>query len=81
MGKSPKNRYEEKIHDQALINYIVYYEKSFDDYLIKSGNKDGKIITLGIVKKRFEIDSEDNFLNEDGKIAAVTHQYDRLDYF
>ena len=79
--KAKKDPYEINIHDQALINYIVYYEKAFDGCLIKSGNKNGKIITLGIVKKKFEIDSENNILNEDGVIAAMAHQYDRLDYF
>ena len=79
--KAKIDPYEVKIHDQALINYIVYYEKVFDDCLIKSENKEGKIITLGIVKKKFEIDSEDNILNEDGEIASLAHQYNRLDYF
>ena len=66
-------------HDQTVFNYIIYVEKKFDDCLLKTENKDGNVLTLGIVKnKNISLDSEDNILNENGDIVALVHQYERL---
>ena len=75
LEKGPSNV---KLHDQTALNYIIYYEKIFDDCLIKTENKDGYILTLLLAKnKTFSFDSEDNLLNEKGEIVAIVHQYDR----
>ena len=70
-----------KLHDQSIISYIVYIEKIFDDCLIKSGYKDGYVLTIGRRKTNVSLDSEGNILNEKGEIAAVLHQYDRVEYY
>ena len=70
-----------KLHDQSIISYIVYIEKIFDDCLIKSGYKDGYVLTIGRRKTNVSLDSEGNILNEKGEIAAVVHQYDRVEYY
>ena len=63
--------------EQGIANYIIYYEKKFKNYLIKSDNY-GPIITIGLSKPESVIvDSEDNILNFKGEIAAIIHQYDR----
>lgn len=73
--------FDKKLHDQSVANYIIYQEKFFDDCLRKSENKNGYILTLGVTKKdNFTIDSKGNILNENGKIAAIVHQYDRKGY-
>lgn len=64
--------------EQAVGNYIIYYEKIFDDCLIKSNNKDGYVMTIGLTKRQnIFLDSQNNILNGKGEIAAVIHQYDR----
>ena len=70
--------FHRKLHDQVVVNYVIYIEKLFDDCLKKSENKDGKIITIGFIKKNVSLDSEDNILNENGEIAALVHQYERV---
>ena len=70
--------YNQRIHDQTVLNYIIYIEKTFDDCLIRSEYKDGYILTLGLVKKNISFDSENNILNDKGEIAALVHQYDRI---
>ena len=63
--------------EQGIANYIIYYEKKFKNYLIKSDNY-GPIITIGLSKpENVIVDSEDNILNFKGEIAAIIHQYDR----
>ena len=71
--------YNLKIHDQTMLNYIIYIEKNFDDCLIKTENKDGKILTLAL-GRNISLDSEDNVLSKNGEIAPLVHQYDRLRY-
>ena len=64
--------------EQAVGNYIIYYEKKFNDCLVKSTNKDGYIMTLARTKREnIILDSKNNILNGKGEIAAVIHQYDR----
>ena len=70
--------FSRKLHDQSIVNYIVCVEKIFDDCLKKSENKDGNIITIGLIKKNVSLDSEDNILNEKGEIASLVHQYERV---
>ena len=65
--------------DQSILNYIIYHLKLFDDNIIKSNNKEGPLMTIGITiyRKNICLDSEYNILNDKGQIAAVVHQYDR----
>ena len=79
--EAKKNPSVVEINDQAIINYVVYVEKIFDDCLIKSGYKDGYVLTIGRRKTNVSLDSEGNILNEKGEIAAVVHQYDRVEYY
>ena len=63
--------------EQGIANYIFYYEKMFNNFIIKSDNY-GPIMTIGLTKKeKIIIDSNDNILNFQGEVAAVIHQYDR----
>ena len=63
--------------EQGIANYIFYYEKMFNNCLIKSDNY-GPVMTIGLSKtENVTVDSQDNILNFKGEIAAVIHQYDR----
>lgn len=63
--------------DQGIGNYLFYYEKIFNNCLIKSDNF-GPVINIGFTKREnIILDSNDNILNFKGKIASVIHQYDR----
>ena len=53
----------------------------FKDCLIKSDNKNGYVMTIGLTNNtNIILDHENNILNGKGKIAAVIHQYDRKPY-
>ena len=70
-----------KVIEQAVGNYIIYHDKMFNDCLIKSGNKDGLIMTVKLTNnKHIYFDLNDNVLNMKGEVAAVVHQYDRKPY-
>jgi hypothetical protein len=70
-----------KVIEQAVFNYLIYHDKLFHDCLIKSDNKNGFVMTIGLTNKtNIRLDHENNVLNGRGKIAAVIHQYDRKDY-
>ena len=70
-----------KVVDQAVLNYLIYHEKLFRNCLIKSDNKNGFVMTIGLTNKmNIKLDYENNVLNGKEKIAAVIHQYDRKDY-
>ena len=72
-----KSKIKELI-EQAVANFIIYHDKMFDDCLIKSENKDGLLMTIGLTKEEnIYFNLEDNLVNGNGKIAAVIHQYDR----
>lgn len=63
--------------DQSIMNYLIYYEKKFKEYMIFSDNF-GPVITLGLTKREYiNIDIENNILNFNGKVASIVHQYDR----
>lgn len=63
--------------EQGIANYIFYYEKMFNNCLIKSDNY-GPVMTIGLSNsENVTFDSQDNILNLKGEIAAVIHQYDR----
>ena len=67
-----------KVIEQAVTNYIIYHDKMFNNCLLKSDNKDGRVMTIGLTRsKDIKLDSENNILNGKGEIAAVIHQYDR----
>ena len=63
--------------EQGIANYMFYYDKIFENYLVKSDNY-GPVMTLGITKREnIVLDSENNVLNFKGEKAAIIHQYDR----
>ena len=65
------------INDQGAINYLIYYKKLLNDSIIISDNT-GPIIALGVTgTNKILLDSNNNVLNNKGKIAAVVHKYDR----
>lgn len=75
---SSKWSMDNKVIEQAVTNYLIYHERLFNDYLIKSDNKDGKIMTIGVTRsENIFLDIENNILNGKGEKAAVIHQYDR----
>ena len=66
------------VMDQAVVNYLIYYDKKFNDCLIKSETRDGPVMTIGLTNRELLIlDSDNNILNVKGEIACVVHQYDR----
>ena len=62
--------------DQPPANYLIYHKQLFNDCLVKSENKDGAVMTIGLASN-LKFDSEDNLLNFKGEIASVIHQYER----
>ena len=75
-----KTIYEKKTRaaDQGILNYLIYYEKLFNDSLIIKDNYNGYIMIIGGTERtRLNLDNDDNILNYNGQIAAVVHQYDR----
>ena len=63
--------------DQGIGNYLFYYERIFNDCLIKSDNF-GPVMTVGLTtRQNIILDLDDNILNFKREIAAVVHQYDR----
>ena len=70
-----KVRFNKNSTDQGIGNYLFYYEKFLNDYLIKSDNF-GPVMTIGATKKSdIHLDSNDNILTFKGEIASVIHQY------
>ena len=66
------------IIEQAVTDYLIYHYKMFKNCLLKSDSKDGRVMTIGLIKPEdIRIDSQNNILNGNGEIAAVIHQYDR----
>ncbi|MBQ7155612.1 MAG: hypothetical protein IJR85_08685 [Synergistaceae bacterium] len=64
--------------EQGIGNYIIYHDKMFADVISTSTNYDGYVMTIGLTAaKEINVDSNGNFLNGKGEIAAVVHQYDR----
>ena len=65
------------INGQGAINYLIYYKKLLNDSIIISDNT-GPIMALGVTgTNKILLDSNNNVLNNKGKIAAVVHKYDR----
>ena len=65
------------VFDQGAINYLIYYKQILKDSIIKSDNN-GPIMTICVTKRdKISLDSDNNVLNFQGKVAAVVHQYDR----
>jgi len=63
--------------EQAIGNYIIYYDKLFKNLIVKSDNF-GPVMTLARTKREnIILDSENNIINFRGEKAAVIHQYDR----
>ena len=72
-----KSSYSFTILDQSSETYLIYHKSMFNDCIITSDIYSGPVMTVGLSKKNFSYDSEDNLLNFKGDIAAVIHQYDR----
>ena len=69
---------KKKVIEQSVCNYLIYHDKLFNECLIKSDNKDGYVMTIGMTNRTdIKFDSDNNLLNGNGKIAGVVHQYDR----
>ena len=63
--------------EQGIANYMIYYEKLFGKYILKSDNY-GPVMTLSLAKsEKIFFDNQNNILNYKGEKAAVIHQYDR----
>lgn len=80
MAKELNSKYPLNIgvHDQPVLNYLVYYLKKYKDYIIKSDNN-GPVITIGSSKREYlKFDSDKFLLNYKGEIPALIHQYDRF---
>ena len=70
--------FKHNIIEQAVANYLIYHEKMFNDCLLKSENKDGQVMTIGLTfRGNININSENYILNGKREIACVIHQYDR----
>ena len=66
-----------KAIEQGIFNYLIYNDKIFKDYIVKSDNY-GPIMTIGLTElNKIHLDSKNNILNFKSEIAAVIHQYDR----
>ena len=75
---SSKKDLSENTFDQESANYIIYINKAFEYCLIKSDNKNGLVMTFGLVNiTDIHFDSENNILNGNGEIVAVIHQYNK----
>ena len=71
--------YKYYVHDQTALNYIIYYKNKFNDCLIKNYYNYGPLMSIGKAKhKNYTFDSEGNILTDNGEIAALIHQYDRI---
>lgn len=80
MAERLLSEWSERVHpiEQAVGNYIIYYEKLFDGVVMPSTNYDGYVMTAGFIPpSEVKMDSSGNILNDKGEIAAVVHQYDR----
>jgi hypothetical protein len=67
-----------KVTDQAVINYIIYHKKIFNDCIIKSEAKEGPVMTMGLINNTdIILDSKNNIINKKNEIISVIHQYDR----
>ena len=69
------------INDQGAINYLIYYKKFMNDSIIMTNNS-GPILTISFAQgNKVMLDSENNFLNYEGKVAAIVHKYDKKPNF
>ena len=70
-----------KVIEQAVTNFLIYHDKMFNEFLIKSFNNNGSIMTIALTNdSNIKLDNENNVLNENGEIVAVVHQYDRKQF-
>jgi hypothetical protein len=44
-----------KVIEQGVANFLIYHDKLFKNCLIRSENKDGKVMTIGLSKKKILI--------------------------
>ena len=67
-----------RVIDQTLANYLIYHEKILKKCLQIKSDEFGRVLTLGLTKrKNIILDEENNILNNNGHIASIVHQYDR----
>ena len=63
--------------DQYIVNYLIYHEQIFKEFIIFSDDS-GPVITIGIAKRdHINLDSDNNVLNSKNQKASIVHQYDR----
>ena len=64
--------------DQTILNYLIYVENILKNRTIIFSDEYGPVLTLGLTKRnKIKLDSENNILNFNNKIASIVHQYDR----
>ena len=69
------------INDQGAINYLIYYKKFMNDSIIMTNNS-GPILSISFAQgNKVILDSDNNFLNYEGKVAAIVHKYDKKPNF
>lgn len=72
---------ENKVIEQAVTNFLIYHDKMFNEFLIKSFNNNGSIMTIALTNdSNIKFDDENNVLNENGEIVALVHQYDKKQF-
>ena len=50
--------------DQALLNYLIYYNKILDNCTVIFSDENGQVLTLGFAKLQYiKLDNENNILN------------------
>ena len=69
---------EKHVIEQAVGNYLIYYDKKFSDCLVKSNNENGYVLTIGLTSnEKILMNLNFEIFNAQGKKAAVIHQFDR----
>lgn len=73
----------EKFLDQAIHNYILYFNQLSDIKIGTLDNKDGLVnhISWGIARNTSFVSVGGNVINQDGNIAYSIHLYDRNPFF
>ena len=63
--------------DQGVINYLIYHKKFLKESVVITDNT-GPILNINYANgNKVTLDSDNNVLNYDGKIAAIVHKYNK----
>ena len=79
-----KNIYEnlqiyDGLVDQALLNYLIYYNKILENCTVIFSDENGQVLTLGLAKRYYiKLDNKNNIINNKGQIVSIVHQYNRF---